>query len=87
MDFRWNRWNEGHIARHGVAPEEAEEALLHARKPFPRKYEDKWLAWGATVSGRMLQVVFVLDLDATVFIIHARDLTDRERKRLRRSTS
>jgi uncharacterized DUF497 family protein len=32
----------------------------------------------------LLQVVFVLDDDATVFVIHARPLTDRERRRFRR---
>jgi uncharacterized DUF497 family protein len=34
--------------------------------------------------GRFLQVIYVLDADDTVFIIHARSLTDREKKRYRR---
>ncbi len=32
----------------------------------------------------LLQVVFVIDPDDTVFVIHARPLTERERKRYRR---
>jgi hypothetical protein len=32
----------------------------------------------------MLQVIFVLDDDDTVFVIHARPLTEQERRRHRR---
>ena len=35
-------------------------------------------------TGRLLQVVFLLDKDRIVFVIHARPLTDAEKKRLRR---
>jgi hypothetical protein len=74
-----------HGAHRGVGPGEIEEALETARSPFPRRIEDdKWLVWGSTSGGRLLQVVFVLDDDGTVFVIHARDLTDREKRRLRR---
>lgn len=45
----------------------------------------KWLVWGQTRGGRSLQVVFILDPDDTVYVIHARDLTAREKQRLRRS--
>ena len=34
--------------------------------------------------GRLIQVVFVLDEDGTAFVIHARPLTDREKRRFRR---
>jgi hypothetical protein len=37
--------------------------------------ETWWLVWGRTPSGRALQVVFVLDEDDTIYVIHARDLT------------
>jgi uncharacterized DUF497 family protein len=40
--------------------------------------------WGRGRSGRFLQVVFILDDDDTVFVIHARPLTDREKRRFRR---
>lgn len=85
MHFRWVAWNLDHIAEHGVGPGETEEVVEMARSPFPRRIEDdKWLVWGATLAGRQLQVVFVLDANGTVFVIHVRDLTAREKRRLRR---
>ncbi len=85
MDFRWVAWNTEHIAAHGVGPSEVEEVVETARSPFPRRIEDdKWLVWGSTSDGRLLQVVFVIDDDGTVFVIHARDLTQKEKRRLRR---
>jgi uncharacterized protein len=83
--FRWNRWNEDHIESHGIDPSEAEEVVTGAKSPFPLVQDDeKYLVWGATENGRLLQVVFVIDPDDSIFVIHARDLTDREKKRFRR---
>ena len=39
---------------------------------------------GILISGRPLQVVFVLDEDETIYVIHARPLSKREKRRLRR---
>ena len=85
MEFRWNQWNEEHIAKHGVAQEEAEHVVEHATSPFPRNAgDDKFLVWGRGRGGRWLQVIFILDDDGTLFVIHARSLTEREKRRLRR---
>ena len=85
MEFRWNEWNESHLSKHGVDPQEAEEVVRKARPPYPLAGADeKSLVWGPTAEGRMLQVVFVIDEEDSVFIIHARPLTDKERKRYRR---
>jgi uncharacterized protein len=85
MLFRWNNWNEEHIAAHGVDPDEAEQVVLDACSPFPlMQDDDKYLVWGPTEPGRLLQVVFVIDPDATVFVIHARPLTEKEKARYRR---
>jgi len=85
MDFRWNRWNIEHLAAHGVDPEEAEEVIRAALRPYPRRIgEDKLLVWGPGRGGRLLQAVFVLDDDGTAFVIHARELTGGERRLLRR---
>lgn len=85
MLFRWNDWNEEHIGAHGVSPAEAEQAVLSARSPFPTAQGDeKYLAWGAAEDGRLLQVVFVIDPDGVVFVIHARPLTESEKRRYRR---
>lgn len=46
MAFRWNEWNEDHIAAHGVTREEAEYVVRRAKAPYPRRIqEEKWLVW------------------------------------------
>lgn len=83
--FRWNDWNLEHATKHGVAISEAEQVVRGARKPFPLKGpNDKWSVWGRGSGGRFLQVVFVLDDDDTVYVIHARPLTDNEKRSYRR---
>lgn len=85
MQFRWIDWNRDHIAEHGVEPKEAEMVVRNAKPPFPIKIEeDKWLVKGRGIGGRFLQVVYLLDADKTVFVIHARPLSEREKQQLRR---
>jgi hypothetical protein len=85
MEFRWNDANTEHLAGHGVWPHEAEQVVRQARSPYPLYRADgKWLVWGRGQGGRYLQVVFVLDEDEAVFVIHARPLTNREKRRFRR---
>jgi hypothetical protein len=85
LDFRWNEWNVEHLARHGVDPDAAEQAVEGAGRGYPRRIgEDKWLVWGADESGRLLQVIFVVEQDRSLFVIHARPLTEAEKRRYRR---
>ena len=85
MKFRWIEWNLEHIARHGVGRDEAELVIQRAQSPFPQQIGDeKLLVQDQGHGGRFLQVIYVLDPDDTVFVIHARPLTSREKKRLRR---
>ena len=85
MEFRWIDWNRDHIAEHGVDPDEAEMVVRLARPPYPRKIEeDKWLVMGRGRGGRFLQVIYVVGSDKTVFIIHARPISEREKRRYRR---
>ena len=85
MHFRWNRWNEEHIGKHGIEPAEAEEVVLGARHPYPFvQQEEKYLVWGPTENGRLLQIIFVIDEDGSIFVIHARPLTEMEKRRYRR---
>ena len=85
MDFRSNQWNIEHLARHGVDPDEAEEAVREARRPYPRRMgQDKLLVWGPGRGGRLLQVIFVLDEDGAAFVIHGRELSRREKGPQRR---
>jgi hypothetical protein len=56
------------------------------QKPYPRRIgEDKLLVWGAGRGGRLLQIILVMDDDGTVFVIHGRELTNREKGRYRRN--
>jgi uncharacterized DUF497 family protein len=62
-----------------------EEVVAGARSPYLlAKADEKLIVWGPTAEGRLLQIVFVLDEDDSVFIIHARPLTEKEKKRYRR---
>ena len=85
--FDWDRGNAGHIARHGVEPEEAEEALLDPRRiglpAYSAPGERRFAALGATQTGRVLFVVFTRR-GRTIRVISARDATPRERRRYRR---
>jgi uncharacterized DUF497 family protein len=85
VDFRWTERNVEHLARHAVDPAAAEDVVLGARRRYPRRIgEDKWLVWGADGSGRLLQAIFVLGDDGSVYVVHARPLTEREKRRHRR---
>jgi len=83
--FRWNDWNLGHATQHGVSTEEAEAVVEEARRPYPQKARDgKWLVRGTGLGGRFIQVVYVLDRPGVAFIVHARPLTEPEKRQYRR---
>lgn len=86
-EFDWDDDNIEHIARHGVEPWEAEEALLDSHRVGTDVYnvpgEIRWGAVGATDAGRILAVVFTRRHDR-VRTIMARDAEDREKRRYRR---
>ena len=67
-----------HIARHGVDPEEAEEVVLTGVQRKGR--EGTMLASGPTSEGRYLLVVYVKK-EKEVFVITARDMTEREKSK------
>jgi uncharacterized DUF497 family protein len=85
MKFRWNDWNIDHVAEHGVQPREAEGVVERARE-HEWKYEGdgKWLIWGRGLGDRLIQVIFLIDPDDSVYVIHARPLTAVEKQQLRR---
>jgi uncharacterized DUF497 family protein len=84
-EFRWNEWNLDHATRHGISPEEAEMVVRASRRPFPKQIgNDKLLVMGRGQGGRFVQVIYVVDKDGALYIIHARPLTERQKKQLRR---
>jgi uncharacterized DUF497 family protein len=59
--FAWDEKNREHLGKHDVTPAEAEFVVENAEPPFPQHIGDgKRRVWGATNSGRMLQVIYVL---------------------------
>jgi uncharacterized DUF497 family protein len=83
-EFRWNACNVDHISEHGVNWTEAEFVVSHPPRGFPRREpEEKYRVWGRTIDGRYLQVVYIFDPPGVIYVIHARSLTDREKRRLR----
>lgn len=61
MEFEWDAGNREHIARHGITPEEAEEAVLI--EPLDADVqehggEQRVLCFGRTKSGRLLTVLY-----------------------------
>ena len=82
MDFRWNAWNIEHIGKHGVDPSEAEEVVRGSRPLY--RGDGKYLSQGRGRGGRWIQVIYVLDDDGTVFVIHARPMSEQEKRRYRR---
>jgi uncharacterized DUF497 family protein len=83
--FRWNDWNTEHLAEHGVSLEEADRVVEGARRPYPQaRADDKWIVKGRGHGGRWLQVIYIFSPDDAVFVIHARPLTENEKRRERR---
>ena len=86
-DFRWNDWNINHIGEHAITPREAEYVVNHAQSPYPeRAGVERYLVRGQNGRGEYMQVAFILDRDGTAYVIHARFLTDSEKRKYRRRT-
>ena len=65
--------------------DEAEHIVRKPARGFPR-YEGngKFRVWGQTPVGRFLQVIYIFSPPEVVYVIHARELTETEKRRLRR---
>jgi uncharacterized DUF497 family protein len=66
LRFDWDVHNVGHLARHGVRPEDAEQALsgqiLDLDYGVAENGEERWTAMGQATDGRILVIVWtVLD--------------------------
>lgn len=83
-EIRWTSEFEAHIARHGVTPEEVEQAVNTRPRYEARGREDSTLLYGATENGRFLLVVLVEAVDGRWYVATAREMTDTERRAFRR---
>ncbi len=83
--FRWNEWNLEHATRHGCSIAEIESvARKEIRGNRQRKAGDeKWIVRGRGQGDRLIQVIFLEDLDGsdTLFVIHAMPVSTRRRRR------
>ncbi len=83
-EIRWTSESEAHIARHGVTPEEVEQAVNGRPRYEARGREDSTLLFCATENGRSLLVVLAEALDGRWYVATAREMTDTERRAFRR---
>jgi uncharacterized DUF497 family protein len=80
--FDWDVHNVGHVARHGVHPEEVEEAVERAHVIIPAKDmhgEKRWKLFGRSADGRYLVVVFTIRNDR-FRPVTAHTMNERERR-------
>jgi uncharacterized DUF497 family protein len=84
-EIRWTSESEAHIARHGVMPEEVEQAVNSRPRYEACGREDSTLLYCAwTEDGRALLVVLAEAVDGRWYVATARDMTDTERRTFRR---
>ena len=79
--FDWDLHNVGHVARHGVAPMEVEEAVERPHSIIPAKEiagEKRWKLFGTSAAGRYLVVVFTIR-DKRLRPVTADTMNQRER--------
>ena len=82
FDFRWIDWNIGKVEDHGLTEIEVVHVVNNASRPYPKPLgNEKWLVIGPTRTGRVIQVIYLVDPEDTLFVIHARPLTPNERRR------
>jgi len=86
-EFDWDEGNVDHLDRHGVTPEEVEEALMDSRRVGTAAYnapgERRSAVVGATEDGRLLFVVYTWR-GRKVRVVTARDADQAQRRRYRR---
>jgi hypothetical protein len=83
-EIRWTLESEAHIARHGVTPEEVEQAVNSKPRYEATGREDSTLLYCVTDHGRLLLIVLAEAVDGRWYVATARDMTDTERRTFRR---
>lgn len=85
--FEWDEGNVDHIARHGVLPEEAEEAASDPARVYRAVHavpgERRWAVIGMTEAGRIVFVVYTRR-SRRVRVVSVRDAGENEKLHYRR---
>ncbi|MGW5450792.1 hypothetical protein [Nocardia sp. NPDC003979] len=79
LEILWTDDSEAHIAAHGVAPGEVEQATTRPRYLQPGR-EQTTLLFGRTTAGRYLFVVLTESMDGRWYVVTAYDMTPNQRK-------
>ena len=80
-EFKWHEWNLDHVAKHGCTAAEIESVVRHPGRGYPRHVgNDKLLVIGRGQGGRFIRVVYVIEDDGPIFVIHAMPVTTRRRR-------
>jgi hypothetical protein len=81
--FRWIAWNIDKTMKHGCDPAETERVVNNPARGYPRREGETYLVQGRGQGDRWVQVVYLIDPDGVIFVIHAMPLTSRRRRRRR----
>ena len=82
-EFEWDDANVTHIERHHFTPEEVEEIFLSDYK-IRRARQQRYIALGETLDGRLALVVFRRLPKGRIRVITVRDMTHSENRMFRR---
>ena len=82
MEFDWDAANLKHIARHGIAPEEAEDAVLI--EPLEadvqeHRREQRVLCFGRTKAGRLLTILYT-ERRGKIRVVTAYEMTKQQQR-------
>jgi len=80
--FEWDEANRQHVARHGISPEEAEEAVTTDSLDVDvqqHESEPRVLCFGRTKSGRLLTVLYA-ERHGKVRVVTAYEMTKAQQR-------
>jgi hypothetical protein len=78
-EFRWIEWNLAKIEKHGCDRREVERVVNNPVRGYPRRDGEKYLVYGRGQGNRWIRVVYLIDTDGTMFVIHAMPVSGRRR--------
>ena len=76
--FDWDDGNVGHLARHKITPQEAEQVMLHSPVEIDYQFidgEERFVAVGMTRLGRFLTIIWT-DRGGSIRVVTAFDSTE-----------
>ena len=79
----WDSWNNMHMAKHRVEPEEVEQ-VCKSKNIFNKWKNKTYRVIGQTEEGRYLTIFLAPRIGQSYYPVTARDSTDKERKAFKR---